>query len=106
MKVSKILALFVFLCTLGLNGCGGGAETPSIDADQANETTSTDELKSRLMEVAESGVAGSVLAGMRDSIEASGAANKQELLDLLTQLESEGNPAKVKSLAKQMADKL
>ena len=77
--------------------------------EELNVTDSKEELKSRLQEIANTGMAGSALSGMRESIEAlksSDQALADELLPLLDQLESASGESKVKSLARQMADKL
>ncbi len=92
-------------------GCGG--DPPPADAgktaDELNVTTDKADLKARLEEMAESGVAGSALAGMRESIEKLQSSDPDlanELLPLLEQLESASSESQVKSTARQMADKL
>jgi len=102
-----LLALAVSVTT----GCGGGPEAENIgkSAEELNVTTDKADLKARLQEIAESGVAGSALAGMHESIEKLKASDPDladELLAMLHELESASSESQIKSTAKKMADKL
>lgn len=103
------------LWTLGLLfgisfvGCDSGGGAPSPPVEQTNQPTSNTELKQRLNEIAQSGQAGSALAGVRESIEQMKASDPQKaeaLLKDLDKLESTGDPSQVKAIAKRMADQL
>lgn len=92
-----------------LAGCGGsgGTGTP-VDPGALNKAASRAELKTRLEEIAKSGVAGSGLAGMDASITSvvEDAALQKELLEEYSKLSSAKGPAQVKSIATKMASKL
>lgn len=103
MKYLKGLAL---LASLGSPlvlavGCGGGAPAPAPVVDPALKDKA--ELKSRLDGIAQTGNAGSALAGMRQEIEKIGDKSLTADLD---QLEKAQNPEIVKQIAKRMSDKL
>ncbi|MCG6158250.1 hypothetical protein [Rubinisphaera margarita] len=102
-----ILALIVAVAS----GCSGDPppENAGKTAAELNVTTDKADLKARLEEMAESGVKGSGMAGMGESIErlrASDPALADELTTLLAQLEAANSESQVKSTARQMADKL
>jgi len=81
-------------------GCGGApAPVAAIDPSVKDKA----ELKSRLDGIAETGNAGSALAGMRQEIEKVGDKSLAADMD---QLEKAQNPDAVKQIAKRMSDKL
>jgi hypothetical protein len=80
-----------------------------LSPEQLNATHSREELKVRLQEIANTGAAGSALAGMKSGIEALKATDEKLAAALLAdfeKLEKANGPAQAKSLAKKMADSL
>ena len=91
-----------------LVGCGGSSTVGDtyVDTDQETQPPA---VKASLEEVAESGQLGSAGYEIREQLEMmknSGDAKAEGLLADLDKLESAGNPAAIKKLAKEMADKL
>lgn len=101
MKRRILLLAFV----AGLFGC---AEQP-VAVEETQEIMPADGIKARLQEVAASGMGGSALMGIRESLEAYKATDEQkanELLADLGNLEAAQDPEQVKRLASEMAAKL
>jgi hypothetical protein len=105
-KFLNIIFCSIAVCAF-LPGCGESDVPEPVPVEETNKPESSDDLKSRLQEIAESGEAGSRAAGLRPAIEEleSGAV-KEELLKNLSKLESSNNPEQVKSIAKEMVSKL
>lgn len=106
----SVFAAFA-LCTMVLAGCGSSdsqSEEPSASVEELAAVESQAELKSLLQSVADSGEGGSALAGVGTSIESLplDEARKQSLLKDFEQLNSETDPAKIKSIASRMASSL
>lgn len=98
----------VSLCLAGLlvvmsSGCGDSPSSKSSGSSGSPVLKSNDELKQRLNYIAQSGVTGSALGGMQDSIKKAG---KPELEKDFAELEKAKSPDAIKSIAKRMADKL
>lgn len=92
-----------------LTGCGGKSGGPSVSVEQTAKPKSSDELKSRLQGIAQSGEAGSAAAGLRPAIEEMKSGNPQvatELLSELSKLEASTTPAEAKAIATRMVAKL
>jgi hypothetical protein len=107
----RALALAILMSSLGfVTGCGSSqSTTPSLSPEQLNAVNSREELKKRLEEIANSGAAGSALAGMKGGIEALKATDEKLATALLAdfeKLDKANGPTQVKSLAKKMADSL
>ncbi|QDU37972.1 hypothetical protein Mal4_22910 [Maioricimonas rarisocia] len=113
-QLRGVVLLFVAPCVLLWAGCTGQSTSPPSEYEDTAEQvlSSKAELKERLEFVAESGFAGSGLAGIQNGIEqlrSTDAALADSLSTSLQQLEAAdaaGNGAKVKQIAKQMAAKL
>lgn len=110
--LKKVATCFIFasLCFV-FAGCSEKLESDLADktVEELNQTSSKEELKNRLLVVAETGESGSSLAGMRESIEELKRTDPNipdELLTLCEQLESASSASKVKSIAKKMAGML
>lgn len=114
MQSSQIQWVFVFAIGINSFGCGGPssgpvAGPPPATLDQAMKPKSTDELKTRLNEIAASGQGGSGVAGIRpalDDLKTSNPVLAAELISDCVKLEVATKPEEVKSIAKRMADKL
>ncbi|HCS50382.1 hypothetical protein [Rubinisphaera sp.] len=112
MKNYSTFLLALIVCTSFSIGCGPSGPTPDLQGKTAEELNIADskaELKTRLQEIADSGEAGSALAGLKESIESlksTEGALAEELLSLYNQLESAKDASKIKSLASSMAAKL
>ena len=113
--MESFIKSFVIALAIGsfIAGCGGGVEDGPVSGpapptlDEANKVGSTAELKTRLEAVAASGQGGSGLAGIQSAIdELQDASLKGTLSKDYAQLEKASDPAKIKALAKKMADKL
>jgi len=107
--LKKLVTCFlgVAICTAFI-GCSGepAGDIAGKTVEELNQANSKEALKKRLLEVAESGEAGSSLAGLRESLEdlkKSDSSISDELLTLCGQLESAGSSSKIKSIAKKMA---
>ena len=91
-------------------GCGGGTPPgPIVSVEEQNKTKSKADLKARLTEIANIGVAGSATAGMSAGIEAlrgDDAKLADSLVADLKKLEAATTPADVKKIAGGMAAKL
>ena len=91
-------------------GCGGsGPVGPTVSGEEQNKTKSKADLKARLTEIANSGVARSATAGMSSGIEelrAEDAKLADSLAADLKKLESTTTPADVKKIASGMAARL
>jgi len=108
----RFAVLGLFLAgVLTVSGCSGpsapqgSAAAPKTDAP----VSSNDDLKKMLEQIATTGEAGSAAAGLAPSIEkikkddpAKGAVLEKEL----AQLQGTSDPAKIKEIAKKMADSL
>ncbi len=110
--LKKVATCFIFasIC-VAFTGCSEKMESDLAGkkVEELNQASSKEDLKNRLLEVAESGEAGSSLAGMRESIEELKRTDPNipdELLTLCEQLESASSASKVKSIAKKMAGML
>jgi hypothetical protein len=110
-------AIGMVACSLG--GCGAGgpdaatieANKKNLDLESKNKVNSTEELKKKLNQIAETGAGnmGSGMAGLRSSIEglrASNAALADSLMADLSTLEQARDSADIKRIASQMAAKL
>jgi hypothetical protein len=89
-------------------GCGGSG--PSIPDEEPKEYASTADLKTRLEEIARTGVGGSAVMGFQDSIEKTvrpkNAALADDLLQDLKELEHTTEAEQTKAIASRMAGKL
>ncbi len=106
--IACLLGLTLCTCSIGCGGNPTGGDAGKTE-EELNQANSKEELKKRLLEIAETGEAGSSVMGMRESIEEVRKADSSigdEILTLCEQLEAEGSPKKVKSIAKKMADLL
>jgi hypothetical protein len=100
-----LLNAFCVLLLVSLAGCGQSSSPPNPKVDAA--VNSTDELKSRLQQVADTGIAGSALAGVQDQInQLSDATKKDDLLKDYQKLSKATNPAEIKKIANEMISKL
>ncbi len=87
-------------------GCGQGS-VPADIPSAVPEVPTTDQLKSRLESVAESGTAGSALAGMPEAIaQVSDPAKRDALMADYQKLEGATAPNTIKQIAKSMLEKL
>lgn len=107
MMLFRWIPLALVAVAVSLNaGCGQGSSSagkPSPPPD----VSSTEELKSRLKNISESGNAGSALAGMNTAIEAvPDAAKKTALQQDYRKLEQATSPGAIKQIAKGMLNKL
>lgn len=98
------------LCSIG---CGGGPEPvvkTTEDAVKEKTATSTADLKKRLEEVAASGISGSGLMGLNESIDKVVRPTDAKLADALATdfnlLTQTTDPAEIKTIATRMASKL
>jgi hypothetical protein len=104
------MRVFSALCLSGvlaasLVGCGGGS--PPGEVSPIGEVKSVDELKQRLQYVADSGQAGSALAGLDAEInKIADEAKKKALLADFAKLSATQDPNAAKALAKAMIAKL
>lgn len=108
-RFTKSVILTLFLSFVA--GCGSAdsqGEEPSATVEELAAVESQEELKRLLQSVADSGEGGSALAGVATSIETLSLedAQKQSLQKDFEQLNSETDPAKVKSIATRMVSKL
>jgi hypothetical protein len=104
MRVSSALLMTVVLAA-SLVGCGGGS--PPGEASPIGEVKSVEELKQRLQYVADSGQAGSALAGLDTEInKIPDEAKKKALLAEFAKLSNTQDPNAAKALAKSMISKL
>jgi hypothetical protein len=118
MRLSSMLCCAVFgILACNLAGCSGNgpnaataeANKKALDLESTMKVDSAADLKKRLTEISESGVAGSGLAGLRTSIEglrSSNAALADALLADFSALQSARGPDEVKRVAAQMAARL
>jgi len=108
--MNRIASLLLLVSPLFvIAGCEGQASGPPTNVEQQNQATSKADLKTRLQEIAKTGVAGSGTAGMSAGIESLRAENSalaDDLLAALKKLESAKSPAEVTKLANEMAGKL
>jgi len=88
------------LLLVGVIGCGN---PDAVVPEDTTAVSSKDQLKTRLQDIAKTGVAGSGLAGMREMIQ---PLNKPALMQDLTKLENAKTPAQVKAVAQSMLKKL
>jgi hypothetical protein len=106
---SKVVAV-VLVGVVAISGCGGSAPSGnSLPTEQAMKVSGKEELKKRLLSVAQSGNGGSGLAGMREAIgalKATDAALADQLLQDFGPLEQAEDAEQIKSMAQKMADKL
>jgi hypothetical protein len=99
----------VSLCLVGLLtavliGCESSSSSPSSTAQpKGPEITSNQQLKDRLNGVAQSGFAGSALAGMPEMVKKLG---KPDLDKDMEELQTAKSPEAIKTIAKRMADKV
>ncbi len=110
LKILLKCCLGLIVCT-SFTGCTNqpAGENANKSLEEINQTNSKSELKKRLLEIAESGEAGSSVMGMHESLEElkkSDSSISDELFTLCDQLESAGSSSKIKSIAKKMADLL
>jgi hypothetical protein len=105
MKLNALHWMFGLAVALPLAGCGQGTSAPVEKMDAS--VSSTDELKTRVQQIADSGVAGSALAGVQDQINlVSDAAKKEKLQKIYDELSKERDAAKIKALASDMLKEL
>ena len=91
-----------------VSGCGPSFK-PTPSTEQSLKVSGKEDLKKRLLSVAETGNGGSGLAGMREAIGAlkvSDAALADQLIKEFGRLEQAEDAEQIKALAKQMAEKL
>jgi hypothetical protein len=110
---SRLLLLLIFV--LPLMGCGGGPEDGRVEGEappsqeELDKPSSKADLKTKLNEIAESGVGGSALSGVQpfiDEVKSTDAALAASLSKDFQALSQMSDPAKIKVAAKKMADKL
>ncbi len=114
MQLSEPKWILAFAIGVISFGCGGPSSGPvegplPPTLEQAMKPKSTDELKTRLNEIASSGQGGSGVAGIRPALEDLKASNPglaTELISDCAKLEVATKPEEIKSIAKKMADKL
>jgi hypothetical protein len=97
----------VSLCLVGLLtavliGCESSSPS-STTPSKGPEVTSNQQLKDRLSGMAQSGFAGSALAGMPEMVKKVG---KPDLDKDMEELQTAKSPEAIKTIAKRMADKL
>ena len=101
---SRLSLLVAAACLLG---CGGSAAPPSPAGESTPEVQSTEQLRDRLQQIADSGVTGSGLAGV-DAIIAQipDAAKKSALEADYAKLQQAEKPTAIKKIASDMIAKL
>lgn len=113
MQKVRFLVLSLAIVVVG-PGCGGvdegplGGETPE-QQEVLDKPSSREELKTKLNEIAASGVGGSALSGVRpalDELKASDADLAEQLTSDYELLQQATDPQQIKTIAKRMADKL
>jgi len=94
-------------------GCGSGTSPEGPVHDTAQQTlSSTQELKDLLSSVSQSGILGSGVAGVRNTLDGLKASNPAladgllKDLERLEKAEADGRPSEVMQIAKSMAGKL
>jgi len=92
----------VGLLTVVLIGCESSSPS-STTQPKGPELTSNQQLKDRLNGMAQSGFAGSALAGMPEMVKKVG---KPDLDKDMEELQTAKSPEAIKTIAKRMADKL
>jgi hypothetical protein len=90
------------LLAVALSGCGGSPSSKSTGSTSP-EINSNQQLKERLDYIAKSGVTGSALAGMQETVKKTGKADLEKDYG---ELEKAKSPEEIKTIAKRMADKL
>lgn len=93
------------------SGCGTNAPVAeSVDPVKEKTAASSADLRKRLEEVASSGVSGSGLIGIKESIDHAVRPSNTKLADELTKefnlLSQTSDPAEIKTIATRMAGKL
>ena len=113
MLVRSCLSGMMCLLCFSLSGCGDNVSPPSEVVDTASMALEGKaQIKAQLETVAESGFAGSGIAGIQNGIEALKSTDEALATSLLAELdklqaaENEGNQGQVKSIAAGMAKKL
>lgn len=111
----KYVILVGGVALLTVSGCGGGIEEGPIAGEapasqqELDKPASTADLKAKLSAIADSGVGGSALSGVQpaiDDLKSSDAKLAESLSKDLAALSQLTDPARIKSAAKKMADKL
>lgn len=96
----------VLLGTCLIAGCGSGG-APAGTSSPEPTVTSEAELKTRLQYIADSGQAGSGLAGLPEAIgKVSDSAKRDALMAEYAKLEKAGSPTAIKKIAADMLAKL
>lgn len=107
-RVTCWLALLTV--SLPLTGCGPGeVKIEDKSSNEARAVSGKDQLKTRLTEIATSGIGGSAVSGMQDGLmelKKTDEALASQLLKDLEVLQTLQEPAEIKALAGKMADKI
>lgn len=106
------LAHWVLLSSVVISFAGCGPAEVKIEdksTDAAHAVSGKDQLKSRLTEIATSGIGGSAVSGMRDGLaelKKTDESLANDLLKDLATLETLQDSNAIKALASKMADKI
>lgn len=84
-------------------GCGGSPQPAKVTPPPQ---PSANELKSRLENFVQTGIAGSAVVGMKEAIEKLPAEKSEPLLQDFNKLTATNEPNEVKAIAKRMLEKL